>query len=112
MSSGPDARFISLKFVFPQSAHQSFSCLFASAGEGFRTTGLMVTERNWLEVYPWSQWGGNSNLPNFQEGAVFEPTELLLKTVRMEAGKTGGMCEMGPRGPCCNVRQPQCLIQC
>ncbi|KIY93196.1 DNA topoisomerase III [Monoraphidium neglectum] len=49
------------------------------AGEGFRTTGLMVTERNWLDVYPYQSWGGNANLPPLAEGEQFVPTELLLK---------------------------------
>ncbi len=41
--------------------------------------GLMVLERNWLEVYPWGNWGGNANLPTFHQGQTFMPTELLLK---------------------------------
>lgn len=41
----------------------------------------MVTERNWMEVYPYQSWGGNSNLPHFVEGQTFMPTELLLKEV-------------------------------
>jgi hypothetical protein len=43
------------------------------------SAGLMVLERNWLEVYPWGNWGGNANLPTFQQGQTFMPTELLLK---------------------------------
>jgi DNA topoisomerase IA len=50
----------------------------------------MVTERNWLDVYPWANWGGNANLPTFQEGQTFMPNELLLKEVRN-----------GIRGHCC-----------
>ncbi|KAK9812774.1 hypothetical protein WJX72_003468 [[Myrmecia] bisecta] len=49
------------------------------AGEGFSTTGLMVTERNWLDVYPYTNWGGNDNLPVLQQGQQFMPTELMLK---------------------------------
>lgn len=41
----------------------------------------MVTERNWLDVYPWANWGGNTNLPKFEEGQTFMPTELMLKQV-------------------------------
>jgi hypothetical protein len=26
--------------------------------------GLMVTERNWLDVFTYATWGGNVNLPN------------------------------------------------
>jgi hypothetical protein len=42
----------------------------------------MVTERNWLDVYPYQSWGGNANLPPLAQGEVFVPTELLLKEVR------------------------------
>ena len=46
------------------------------AEEGFTTTGLMVTERNWLDVYPYANWGGNANLPVFQQGQQFFPQEI------------------------------------
>ncbi|EIE27522.1 prokaryotic type I DNA topoisomerase [Coccomyxa subellipsoidea C-169] len=49
------------------------------AAETFRTTGLMVKERNWMEVFPWARWGGNDNLPVFAVNQTFMPTELLLK---------------------------------
>ncbi|CAL8463456.1 g2990 [Coccomyxa elongata] len=52
---------------------------FAIAAESFRTTGLMVRERNWMEVFPWARWGGNDNLPPFDLNQTFMPTELLLK---------------------------------
>ncbi len=39
----------------------------------------MVTERNWLLVYPYASWGGNSRLPHFVEGQRFMPTELTLR---------------------------------
>lgn len=44
--------------------------------------GLMVQERNWLEVYPYTGWGGNDNLPPLQEGQQFLPADLLLKQVQ------------------------------
>ena len=53
------------------------------AEEGFTTTGLMVTERNWLDVYPYANWGGNANLPVFQQGQQFIPQEILLRQVRL-----------------------------
>ena len=28
-------------------------------GSVVANTGLMVTQRNWLEVYPYTNWGGN-----------------------------------------------------
>lgn len=43
--------------------------------------GLMVTERNWLEVYPYTKWGGNDSLPHLQEGHTFMPSHLMLKEV-------------------------------
>ncbi len=53
------------------------------AEEGFSTTGLMVTERNWLDVYPYANWGGNANLPVFQQGQQFIPQEVMLRQVRL-----------------------------
>ncbi len=47
-----------------------------------RGAGLMVTERNWLEVYPYASWGGNSNLPHFTEGQTFMPSSILLHEAR------------------------------
>ncbi|WIA41751.1 hypothetical protein OEZ86_009091 [Tetradesmus obliquus] len=49
------------------------------AGEAFRTTGLMITERNWLDVFTWATWGGNAHLPHFLEGQTFLPSELALR---------------------------------
>ncbi|CAD7703588.1 unnamed protein product, partial [Ostreobium quekettii] len=54
------------------------------AGESFHTAGLTIRERNWLDVYPYENWGGNSNLPDFQEGQTFLPTQLLLKEGRTQ----------------------------
>lgn len=51
------------------------------AGERFMGTGLMVTERNWLEVYPYASWGGNANLPAFQQGQQFIPQAIELRQV-------------------------------
>ena len=44
--------------------------------------GLIVRERNWMEVFPWARWGGNDALPPFVLGQTFMPSELLLKQVR------------------------------
>ena len=43
--------------------------------------GLMVSERNWLDVYPYTNWGGNANLPVFQVGQTFQPAAIDLKEV-------------------------------
>lgn len=44
----------------------------------------MVTQRNWLDVYPYTTWGSTANLPVFREGQTFLPHELLLKEVRLD----------------------------
>lgn len=46
--------------------------------------GLMVKERNWMEVFPWARWGGNDNLPVFEVNQTFMPTELVLKEVHTQ----------------------------
>jgi hypothetical protein len=53
------------------------------AQEQFSVSGLMVTQRNWLEVYPYTSWGG-STVPTLQPGQVFEPRELLLRAGQTE----------------------------
>jgi hypothetical protein len=44
--------------------------------------GLMVTQRNWLDVYPYTNWGGNADLPVFTEGQRYMPSQLLLAQAR------------------------------
>jgi DNA topoisomerase III len=51
--------------------------------ETFSTSGLIVLERNYLDVYPYDKWTSSQQLPNFQEGEVLEPTEA-----RIHEGKT------------------------
>ncbi|KAK6428285.1 DNA topoisomerase [Oleoguttula sp. CCFEE 5521] len=51
--------------------------------ETFNTSGLIVLERNYLDVYPYDKWTSSQDLPNYREGDVFEPTEA-----RIEDGKT------------------------
>ncbi|KAF5837281.1 DNA topoisomerase [Dunaliella salina] len=48
-------------------------------GEGFITKGLMVTQRNWLDVYPWATWGGNDRLPTLTEGQTSMGLDDLWK---------------------------------
>lgn len=71
----------------PVSSHGSGTsmCALSAAAATSRTrkhAGLMVRERNWLDVYPYASWGGRDALPAFQEGQTFIPHELLLKDVR------------------------------
>lgn len=53
------------------------------AQEDFTATGLMVVERNWLNVYKYTTWGG-SEVPPMQPGATFVPAELLLRQGQTE----------------------------
>ncbi|KAK5132614.1 hypothetical protein LTR08_008813 [Meristemomyces frigidus] len=57
------------------------SILYGS--ETFNASGLVVLERNYLDVYPYDKWTSSQDLPNFREGEVFEPTEA-----RMHEGET------------------------
>lgn len=51
----------------------------------------MVTERNWLEVYPYTKWGGNDSLPHLQEGQTFMPSHLMLKEVCLGLNCNAGL---------------------
>ncbi|KAF9922610.1 DNA topoisomerase [Linnemannia zychae] len=46
--------------------------------ETFKATGLIIKERNYLDVYPYDKWTGTV-LPNFVEGEEFIPTEFMMK---------------------------------
>ncbi|KAH9866077.1 hypothetical protein J1614_008641 [Plenodomus biglobosus] len=45
--------------------------------ETFNASGLVILERNYLDVYVYDRWG-NQELPPFIEGEIFEPTEAIL----------------------------------
>ncbi|KAM5534558.1 hypothetical protein V8D89_011762 [Ganoderma adspersum] len=45
--------------------------------EVFYATGLTIRERNYLEVFPYDKWS-DKELPQFQEGEAFVPTECRL----------------------------------
>ncbi|KAI0049973.1 prokaryotic type I DNA topoisomerase [Auriscalpium vulgare] len=47
-------------------------------GEEFSATGLIVLERNYLEVYPYDKWS-SKELPDFQEGEEFVPSICELR---------------------------------
>ncbi|KAG0079394.1 DNA topoisomerase [Podila epicladia] len=47
--------------------------------EVFTTKGLIIRERNYLDVYPYDKWTGNV-LPEFVLGEEFTPTDLTMKT--------------------------------
>ncbi|KAJ8518158.1 hypothetical protein ONZ45_g4767 [Pleurotus djamor] len=47
-------------------------------GEEFYATGLIVHERNYLDVYPYDKWTSNP-LPDFAEGEEFQPSICELR---------------------------------
>jgi len=46
--------------------------------ETFHTHGLLVLERNYLDVYPYDKWESSQQLPAFTVGETFEPTEANM----------------------------------
>ena len=46
--------------------------------ELFHANGLIVLERNYLDVYVYDKWESSQKLPNFQKGELFEPTEAKI----------------------------------
>jgi DNA topoisomerase-3 len=53
------------------------------SGERFAATGLVVTERNYLDVYPYDKWTSSQPLPEFVQGEMIMPA-----TLEMVEGKT------------------------
>ncbi|XP_053654967.1 DNA topoisomerase 3-alpha isoform X2 [Cherax quadricarinatus] len=47
------------------------------AGEEFTTGGLIILERNYLDVYPYDRWS-DKVMPQYEEGQVFDPTSLEI----------------------------------
>lgn len=52
-------------------------------GEKFTATGLVVLERNFLNVYPWAKWETTKQLPNLELGSV-----CTLSKAEMKSGMT------------------------
>jgi len=46
--------------------------------ETFSAHGVVVLERNYLDVYPYDKWENSTTLPKFTLGEEFEPTEAML----------------------------------
>jgi len=46
--------------------------------ETFTAHGLIVIERNYLDVYPYENWTGSAQLPRFAVGERFEPIEAMI----------------------------------
>lgn len=47
-------------------------------GEKFKTSGLIIFARNYLEVYPYDKWSGKE-LPDYQMSETFTPSEIQMK---------------------------------
>ena len=52
--------------------------------ESFHANGLLVLQRNYLDVYTYDRWESSQQLPTFQLNEIFEPTEA-----NMNDGETG-----------------------
>jgi DNA topoisomerase III len=68
------------------------------ASEEFSAKGLMILEKNWLEIYsPWEQWNtGQGELPSVQVGSRIIPSSLFMREGNTTApqpisGKTNHM---------------------
>jgi len=46
--------------------------------ESFHAHGVIVLERNYLDVYPYERWDSSAQLPRFTVGEQFEPTEAVM----------------------------------
>ncbi|UKZ88380.1 uncharacterized protein TrAFT101_004138 [Trichoderma asperellum] len=46
--------------------------------EFFSTRGVIVLERNYLDVYVYENWNNTTELPKFTVGEQFEPTEAMM----------------------------------
>lgn len=46
--------------------------------ETFSAHGVIVLERNYLDVYPYENWSNSAELPSFTVGERFEPTEAMM----------------------------------
>jgi hypothetical protein len=54
------------------------------ATETFHTKGRMITDRGYLDIYPYDSWGG-SNIPLYQVGQTFVPTSIDFREGETEA---------------------------
>ncbi|KAL2074796.1 hypothetical protein VTL71DRAFT_8575 [Oculimacula yallundae] len=46
--------------------------------ETFSANGVVVLQRNYLDVYPYENWNNSATLPKFTLGESFEPTEAMM----------------------------------
>lgn len=48
------------------------------SNEKFSASGLMILERNYLDVYPYEKWS-DKEIPVFERGQVFTPKSIQVK---------------------------------
>jgi DNA topoisomerase-3 len=53
------------------------------ADEVFVSKGLMIKERNYLEIYTYDKWS-DKTIPVFATGEAFRPTELSMTSGRTQ----------------------------
>ena len=53
--------------------------------ETFHAHGVVVLERNYLDVYPYENWTNSTTLPKFRVGETFDPTEAMIIDGRTSA---------------------------
>ncbi|OLN93947.1 DNA topoisomerase 3 [Colletotrichum chlorophyti] len=46
--------------------------------ETFHARGLLVLERNYLDVFIYEKWNDSAQLPQYTQGEVFQPTEAMM----------------------------------
>ncbi|TID01500.1 DNA topoisomerase 3 [Colletotrichum higginsianum] len=46
--------------------------------ETFHARGLVVLERNYLDVFVYEKWNDSAQLPQFAPGEIFQPTEAMM----------------------------------
>ena len=70
------------------------------ASEEFTARGLMILEKNWLEVYePWERWStGQGELPRLEIGSRLTPSSLLMKE-----GRTAPPQPISGKNDCCTL---------
>lgn len=47
-------------------------------GEKFHASGLVILERNYLDVYPYTTWS-NKEMPEFRQNEIFVPDEIYMR---------------------------------
>ncbi|XP_067928784.1 DNA topoisomerase 3-alpha-like [Watersipora subatra] len=51
----------------------------AIATEKFTASGLVILERNYLEVYPYEKWS-DKDIPNFEKGDLYQPNLIEIQS--------------------------------